>query len=101
MVGRATLRMVLSSEMTSREAERTTSVHQRRSWMVLAAADMCSPLSPRITIRNGCVSLVKHIERIYATPAFRIYLALVPVALALVVAPAAQAGLRPWRPHVR
>jgi hypothetical protein len=31
IVGRATLRIVLSKEMTSRETERTTNVHQRRS----------------------------------------------------------------------
>ena len=44
--------------MTSRATETTTSVHQRRSWMLWAVAAMVSP--PRITIRYGLVSLLKH-----------------------------------------
>ena len=79
MLGRATLRIVLSSEMTSRATETTSSVHQRRSWMLLAVADMLAP--PRITIRYGLVSLLKHSRAIYATPTLRIYVALVTVAL--------------------
>src|SRR5215207_1298841 len=66
--------------------------------------------SPRITIRYGCVSLLKHTTTIYATPAFRIYLALLTVALSGAAAapaseaaphPAAAPALRPWRAHVR
>src|SRR5829696_7294942 len=37
---------------------------------------------PLISIRNRCVSLVKHTSRIYATHSFRIYVACVAVALA-------------------
>jgi beta-lactamase family protein len=51
---------------------------------------------------------LKHSSRIYATPAFRIYVALLTVALAGAAAPAgraasagADAALRPWRAHVR
>jgi hypothetical protein len=44
---------------------------------------------------------VKHISRIYATPAYRIYLALLTLALAGAAAPAAEAALQPWRAHVR
>src|SRR5687768_2854051 len=93
MVGRATLRIVLSREMTRRATDRTRRVHQRRSKAV--CADICS--SPLITIRAGCVSLVKHMSRIYATSSFRIYGAVLLAGLAL--APSAAAA--PWRPHVR
>ena len=99
MLGRATLRIVLSSEMTSRATETTSSVHQRRSWMLLAVADMLAP--PRITIRDGVVSLLKHSRAIYATPTLRIYVALLTVALCGAGAAAADAAQRPWRVHVR
>src|SRR5215210_4839652 len=95
MVGRATLRIVLSSEMTSSATETTSRVHQRRSWLVWAVADMLAP--PRITIRNGLVSLLKHGRAIYATPTLRIYVGLVTVALCGVTPTAASA----WRPHVQ
>src|SRR5829696_1272102 len=95
MVGRATFRIVLSSEMTSRATETTSSVHQRRSWMLLGVADMLAP-PPRITIRDGVVSLLKHSRAIYATPTLRIYVALITVALC--VAPAAVAGT--WRAQI-
>src|SRR5918994_1669629 len=42
---------------------------------------MCVTPSPRITIRYDCVSLLKHTWGIYATLAFRIYVALLTVAL--------------------
>ena len=80
MLGRATLRIVLSSEMTSSATETTSNVHQRRSWVLWAVADMLAP-PPRITIRDGVVSLLKHSRAIYATPTLRIYVALVTVAL--------------------
>src|ERR671910_1443428 len=60
----------------------------------MVCADMRS--SPLITIRNGCVSLVKHTARIYATHSFRIYVTCVTLAV-LVPAPAAAA---PWSAHV-
>jgi hypothetical protein len=44
---------------------------------------------------------LKHIGRIYATPAFRIYVALLTVALCAAPAAAAAGPLRPWRAHVR
>src|SRR5918994_4053462 len=59
-------------------------------------ADMLA--SPLITIRNGCVSLVKHSSPIYATPPFRIYVVLVTVVL--LAAPPAAAGAV-WKAHVR
>jgi hypothetical protein len=55
---------------------------------------MLSP--PRITIRDGVVSLLKHSRVIYATPTLRIYVALVTVVLC--AAPAAVAGT--WRAHI-
>jgi beta-lactamase family protein len=55
---------------------------------------MISP--PRITIRYGLVSLLKHSRVIYATPTLRIYVALVTVALC--AAPTAAAGT--WRAHI-
>jgi hypothetical protein len=44
---------------------------------------------------------LKHSTTIYATPALRIYVALVTVALCGALAPPAEAALRPWRAHVR
>src|SRR5215207_367424 len=81
---------------------------------------MCAAPSARITIRNSCVSLLKHTRAIYATPAFRIYVAVLTVALAGAASeaslgaeaaprpsataaprPSATAAPRPWRAHVR
>ena len=59
IVGSATLRIVLSSEMTSSETDRTTSVHHRR-WYALPVVGAIG-MSSLLSIRNGCVSIVKHI----------------------------------------
>ena len=44
---------------------------------------------------------MKHTSPIYATQAFRIYVALLTVALATGAAGAAVAEARPWKPHIR
>ena len=61
-VGRATFRIVLSSDTTSSESERTRRVHHRLSYAFVCSGVMSIPSS--ITIRNGYVSLLKHTERI-------------------------------------